>query len=239
MSSRLMTMKFMQRGEILNSPASDSGSPMTPKTDDEEGSAAKRRKLSRASAPNTPNTPAAPLYDQKALQAAIAEEETKRLAAIEKRAAELGDSHWVLDTVSASSKSGPHRSLNIVQVGFAQIDSSGTSEENTDSPGTGSQPAPAPFRQFNMKKAKVCFYFGERIYGTMVELNVYRPSRKTRAIVAQTPVTMIPTRHPLRSERRSRTVVGGTLLARQFASEHDLASRHRREYPKAGRKRST
>jgi len=156
MSSRLMTMKFMQRGEILNSPASDSGSPMTPKTDD-EGSAAKRRKLSRASIPNTPSTPSAPLYDQKALQAAIDEEENKRLAAIEKRAAELGDSHWVLDSVSASSKNGPHKSLNIVQVGFAQIDSSGTSGENTDSPGNSSLPAPAPFRQFNMKKAKqVC-----------------------------------------------------------------------------------
>ncbi|KAM7193615.1 hypothetical protein V8F33_007708 [Rhypophila sp. PSN 637] len=155
MSSRLMTMKFMQRGAAVNASASDAASPTTPRTDD-EGSASKRRKLSRASAPNTPNTPATPLYDQKAIQAAMEEEDKKRKAAIERRAAELGDSHWVLDGFSASTKTTAPKTLNIVQVGFAQIDSAVVSEENTDSPGGETIPAPARFRQFNMKKAKVC-----------------------------------------------------------------------------------
>ncbi|KAM7222424.1 hypothetical protein V8F06_002202 [Rhypophila decipiens] len=153
MSSRLMTMKFMQRGAAVNASASDAASPTTPRTDD-EGSASKRRKLSRASAPDTPNTPATPLYDQKAIQAAMEEEDKKRKAAIERRAAELGDSHWVLDGFSASTKTTAAKTLNIVQVGFAQIDSVVVSEENTDSPGGETIPAPARFRQFNMKKSK-------------------------------------------------------------------------------------
>lgn len=154
MSSRLLTMKFMQRGLALNSGGSDAGSPTTPKTDD-EGSASKRRKLSQASTPNTPNTPATPLYDQKAIQAAKEETEKKEQAAIEKRAAELGDSHWVLDGISNSSKTVAPRALNILQVGFAQIDSAAIPGENLDSPGSGLVPAPATFRQFNMKKGKV------------------------------------------------------------------------------------
>lgn len=154
MSSRLLTMKFMQRGAALNSPASDSGSPTTPRTDD-EGSASKRRKFSKVSAPNTPNTPTTPLYDETALKAATEEAEKKRQAAIEKRAAELGDSHWVLDSVSASSKTTAPRALNILQVGFAQIDAAVISGENPDSPGGGTMPAPPRFRQFNMKKGKV------------------------------------------------------------------------------------
>lgn len=156
MSSRLMTMKFMQRGAAMNSTGSAAGSPTTPRNDD-EGSASKRRKLSRSSVPNTPKAPATPLYDQKAIQAALEEEERKRQAAIEKRAAELGDSHWVLHNASASTKNGSHRALDIVQVGFAQIDSLEISGEDTGLPGGESQPAPARFRQFNMKKAKVCF----------------------------------------------------------------------------------
>ncbi|KAM7209247.1 hypothetical protein V8F20_000585 [Naviculisporaceae sp. PSN 640] len=156
MSSRLLTMKFMQRGAALNSPASDSGSPTTPRTD-EEGSASKRRKFSKASAPDTPNTPSTPLYDEKALKAATEEEEKKRQAAIEKRAAELGDSHWVLESVPAPSKTAAPRALNILQVGFAQIDAAVISGEYPDSPEGGAMPAPARFRQFNMKKkAKVC-----------------------------------------------------------------------------------
>ncbi|KAK3313508.1 hypothetical protein B0H66DRAFT_606764 [Apodospora peruviana] len=159
MSSRLLTMKFMQRGAAqAATAASDAGSPTTPRTDDEEGSASKRRKVSGAapSAPNTPITPATPLYDQKALQAAMEEEDRKRKAAIEKRAAELGDSHWVLDGVSASPKNGS-RSLNIVQVGFAQIDYPAGRQVSADSPEEEEVivPAPARFRQFNMKKSKV------------------------------------------------------------------------------------
>ncbi|KAK0646211.1 hypothetical protein B0T16DRAFT_156507 [Cercophora newfieldiana] len=151
MSSRLMTMKFMQRGAAQA--AAEASSPSTPKTED-EGSASKRRKTSHKSAPLTP-TPNAPIYDQKAIQAAIDEEEKKRLAAIEKRAAELGDSHWVLDSTSAPPpKHGARPPLNVVQVGFGQIDYAGTHDDTSGSIGTVDISTKARF-QFNMKSPKV------------------------------------------------------------------------------------
>jgi hypothetical protein len=108
----------------------------------------------KSSAPPTP-TPNTPIYDQEAIRAAIDEEEKKRLAAIEKRAAELGDSHWVLDTASAPlPKNGSRLPLNVVQVGFAQIDSAGTHDESSGSLDTVDISTKARF-QFNMKKSKV------------------------------------------------------------------------------------
>ncbi|KAK0623202.1 hypothetical protein B0T14DRAFT_425523 [Immersiella caudata] len=149
MSSRLMTMKFMQRGAAQA--AAEASSPSTPKTED-EGSASKRRKTSHKSAPPTP-TPTVPIYDQKAIQAAIEEEEKKRLVAIEKRAAELGDSHWVLDTASAPPpKNGTRLPLKVVQVGFGQIDYTGTLDD-FDTLRTVDNSAKARF-QFNMRQSK-------------------------------------------------------------------------------------
>ena len=145
----------MQRG--IAQSAAEASSPSTPKTeDDDEGSASKRRKVSHKSAPPTPSTP---IYDQKAIQAAIDEEEKKRLVAIEKRAAELGDSHWVLDGASTMlPKSGSCLPLNVVQVGFAQIDYAGTLDETSSSHGTVDVSTKARF-QFNMKKEKACRIF--------------------------------------------------------------------------------
>ncbi|KAJ4304212.1 hypothetical protein N0V88_001825 [Collariella sp. IMI 366227] len=104
------------------------GKQSTPKTI-EDGSAAKRRKFSHTPTSTTTTTagpaaasPATPLYDQQAIQAAIEEEEKKRLAAVEKRAAELGDSHWVLEGAAAQPRGAAKPLLNVVQVGFAQID---------------------------------------------------------------------------------------------------------------------
>lgn len=144
MSSRLMTMKFMQRAV-----ASESNSPTTPRSDN-EGSA-KRRKVSHTSAKSSPITP---LYDQKAVQAALEEEDKKRQAAIERRAAELGDSRWVLDSHLPSSGAGLNSPLNVVQVGFSQIDSTAGPGEKED---TKEEAKPTPtniFRRFNMKKSK-------------------------------------------------------------------------------------
>ncbi|KAK4230886.1 hypothetical protein QBC38DRAFT_507192 [Podospora fimiseda] len=155
MSSRLMTMKFMQRGAAAAaaSPVSPS-SPATPQSAD--SSTSKRRKFSHAV--STTSTPATPLYDQKAIQAAIEEEEKKRLAAVEKRAAELGDSHWVLPGAFALPNNGA-RTLNVVTVGFAQIDypaASGRDDDNDDNPfEEGAAPPPsAQIRRFNMKTKK-------------------------------------------------------------------------------------
>lgn len=115
-------MKFMQRAAATGS------SPTTPKSEDEHS--AKRR---RTSGKVSPTTPSAPLFDQKAVQAALEEEERKRQAALERQAIELGDSRWVLDVQIPTSKSSvaAQTPLNIVQVGFAQIDSSDTPEDTT------------------------------------------------------------------------------------------------------------
>ncbi|KAK4241926.1 hypothetical protein C8A03DRAFT_11865 [Achaetomium macrosporum] len=154
MSSRLMTMKFMQRGAAVAAAAAAAGtpepaSPATPRTDD---GSAKRRKVSHS--PSVASSPGTPLYDQKAIQAAIEEEEKKRRAAIEKRAAELGDSHWVLEGAGALPKTGSRALLDVVPVGFAQIDSAGTSGEADDPFDVGSMPAQPQIKRFNMKKSK-------------------------------------------------------------------------------------
>ncbi|KAI1096323.1 hypothetical protein F5B19DRAFT_488289 [Rostrohypoxylon terebratum] len=112
MSSRLLTMKFMQRAAA--SPASSS--PSTAKSDEQSS---KRRKVVH----NTPNSIAQ--IDQAAVQAAIAEEERKRQEALVQHAAEAGDARWVLDTTDKAigSRGEIQAPLNVVQVGFAQIDS--------------------------------------------------------------------------------------------------------------------
>lgn len=139
MSNRLMTMKFMQRGV-----ASAGSSPATTPQTDNEGSA-KRRKTSHKSTP----VESKPLYDEKAVQAALEEEEKKREAAIERRAAELGDEHWVLRDEQLSSRNTKHRgALNIVQVGFAQIDSGALSGDDDRVTGLKGR------LQFNMKEQK-------------------------------------------------------------------------------------
>lgn len=147
-------MKFMQRAAATAATASPTEKPSTPKTEDEGPS--KRRKHSHTSKTSTPNPEAdQALFDQKAIQAALEEEEKKRQAAIEKRAAELGDSHWVLPGASLAPKAGARPVLNVVQVGFAQIDYSGNTSGGDDAPAA--VPTAARFRQFNMKK-KACLF---------------------------------------------------------------------------------
>lgn len=135
-SSRLLTMKFMQRGIAASSANS---SPTTPRSEDKHGS--KRRKVSQDT---TDCSPSGSKIDGAAVQAALDEEERKRRAAIAKQAEDLGDTRWVLDFPATSPRSSdrtPQTPLNIVQIGFAQIDSG-------DSAATGGQ-----MRRFNMKKA--------------------------------------------------------------------------------------
>ncbi|KAI0010149.1 hypothetical protein F4779DRAFT_578934 [Xylariaceae sp. FL0662B] len=141
MSSRLLGMKFMQRVAASPSP---SPSPTTPKADERSS---KRRKLSRE------NSDSLVQVDQAAVQAAIAEEERKRHEAVAKRAAELGDSRWVLDVPETAKASGHQvqTPLNVIQVGFAQIDApdaAGLDVESTDA----SHGGIAPFRRYNMDK---------------------------------------------------------------------------------------
>ncbi|KAK4156701.1 hypothetical protein C8A00DRAFT_40826 [Chaetomidium leptoderma] len=166
MSSRLMTMKFMQRGAAAAVAAAAAGtpeasSPATPRSDD---GSAKRRKFAHTPS-SAASSPATPLYDQTAIRAALEQEEKKRQAAVEKRAAELGDSHWVLEgAANLPTRGGSQPLLNVVQVGFAQIDYAGTTSGGADDDpfDSGTVPGQTQFRRFNMKKkSKACLLRGE------------------------------------------------------------------------------
>ncbi|KAH6653992.1 hypothetical protein BKA67DRAFT_535336 [Truncatella angustata] len=126
MSSRLLTMKFMQRAAATSSPASASN-PSTPVS---EESSSKRRKISHSrSSKQDPDV----LVDRQKIQAAIDEDERKREDAIVKRAAELGDARWVLDVAGLSNPSAAAtKPLQVVQVGYAQIDSPDNSEDDSE-----------------------------------------------------------------------------------------------------------
>ncbi|KAH8845211.1 hypothetical protein MCOR27_009695 [Pyricularia oryzae] len=152
MSSRLLSMKFMQRG-IANS--STASSPTTPHAED-TARASKRRKSEGPLSPalNRGQASGDAKLDEKAVQAAIADEERKRQAAIAKQAAELGDTHWVLDFPAASPASTARKTkapLMVVQVGFAQID---TADKGDDEVYAGPSPGGAHIRRFNMKPKK-------------------------------------------------------------------------------------
>ncbi|RDW65429.1 hypothetical protein BP5796_10121 [Coleophoma crateriformis] len=110
MSSRLLTMKFMQRAAA--------SSPTSPSTPGEPSS--KRRKVADDS-PSRFNVEA--LADQRAIQAAVADEEAKRQAALERQAAEAGDTRWVLNFGDGRDSRAPTTpALRIVQTGFANLD---------------------------------------------------------------------------------------------------------------------
>ncbi|KAK3295726.1 uncharacterized protein B0H64DRAFT_152771 [Chaetomium fimeti] len=154
MSSRLMTMKFMQRGAAAAAAAAstdtpEASSPATPRSDD---GSAKRRKTTHT--PSAASSPATPLFDQQAIKAAVDEEEKRNRAAIEKRAAELGDSHWVLEGAASLPPRTSRPLLNVVEVGFAQIDYAGTSGKDDDPFDLGSAPTQPQVQRFNMKKSK-------------------------------------------------------------------------------------
>ncbi|KAI1429245.1 hypothetical protein F5Y12DRAFT_474282 [Xylaria sp. FL1777] len=144
MSSRLLTMKFMQRA-AASSPAS---APNTPPSNDQSN---KRRKVAHNT---TSHQNVDTLVNQAAIQAAIAEEEKKVESALLKRAEELGDARWVLDVPEQAKGHTAQPLLNVVQVGFAQIDSFDAAENDADTAGTlhGSIPA---LRRYNMDKRKI------------------------------------------------------------------------------------
>ncbi|TKA72620.1 hypothetical protein B0A49_02669 [Cryomyces minteri] len=110
MSSRLLTMKFMQRAAASPGTAS----PSTP-----DGRPTKRQRMSNGSTPTTPSS------DLQAMQAAMAAEELKRTAALERAAADAGESKWVL-SFQDPEDSIPKNALNVISAGFSMLDSPGT-----------------------------------------------------------------------------------------------------------------
>jgi hypothetical protein len=112
MSSKLLTMKFMQRA-AASSPNS------TPSTPDQPSP--KRQRIGDSSPANL-NIDS--LADQRAVQAALAAEEAKRQTALERQAADAGDTRWVLTfkpDVKTSHIQGK-TSIRVVETGFAAID---------------------------------------------------------------------------------------------------------------------
>ena len=73
--------------------------------------------------------------DQAAIQAALDDQEAKRQAALEKHGVGA-DTHWVLKT--AFSQAQPAKApMNIVYVGYGDIDTSDDSGDNEDAPAKG------------------------------------------------------------------------------------------------------
>ena len=116
MSSRLLTMKFMQRAA-----ASSPTSPTTSTID--EPSPKRQKKNSDSSSPPTSRFDVNALADQRAIQAAIASEEARKEAALERAAHESGDTRWVLRFEGQqASSSTPSLALRVVQTGYANLD---------------------------------------------------------------------------------------------------------------------
>jgi hypothetical protein len=114
-------MKFIQRTAVA--PPS---SPAPPSSGDRSS---KRRRLDNSS-------PAAGLNGHElvtvaAVQAAIQEDEDKRRAALEKHRVELADTQWVVDatTLPRPSATALRGQLNVVHVGYADIDGSARSDD--------------------------------------------------------------------------------------------------------------
>ncbi|KAB8264584.1 hypothetical protein BDV32DRAFT_74009 [Aspergillus pseudonomiae] len=92
MSSRLLTMKFMQRSAATAAAKESSQPPST------EGSNTPTPKRQRFAPGEQSYSPAAtPSKDLEAISAALAAEEEKRREAIARQAAESGETEWVID----------------------------------------------------------------------------------------------------------------------------------------------
>ncbi|KAK7398093.1 hypothetical protein QQX98_012528 [Neonectria punicea] len=122
-SLRLLTMKFMQRAVAS---ASSAGSP------ESESHSAKKRKLG-----HSPSEGRISLnIDQATIKAALDDQEAKRQAALEQHVS--ADTHWVLKNSWTGSKASDTAKapLNVVYVGYGDIDSSNESGDNEDNPNT-------------------------------------------------------------------------------------------------------
>ena len=105
--------------------SSPNSSPQTP-----DQPSAKRQKFSNAPSPATPST------DLQAIQVALAAEEAKRSEAIERQAAEAGETKWVLsfrDDEGAVNGVGGG-ALRVVTNGYSDIDRNPGEHNHNDEP---------------------------------------------------------------------------------------------------------
>ncbi|KAL9128607.1 MAG: hypothetical protein Q9217_002741 [Psora testacea] len=124
MSSRLMTMKFMQRA-AASTPFSTSPSISYSKTHapDAESLPSKRRKVDS----DEHRCAARPPSDRQQIQAAENEEAARRERAIARLAKEAGETMWVLSTLSDESEGkkdgSQHSGLRVMSAGYSDLDS--------------------------------------------------------------------------------------------------------------------
>ncbi|KAM0284833.1 hypothetical protein ACHAQH_001754 [Verticillium albo-atrum] len=124
-SSRLLTMKFMQRA------AATSETPTTPDEPSAKSgttSSSKRRRFE-----NSPLTGDFHSFDEAAIQAALKEQEATRQAALKLHKTELADTNWVIDGFASTTAAAPQV---VEYVGYSQIDAGGE-EDTTDRVQTG------------------------------------------------------------------------------------------------------
>ncbi|KAL9614462.1 MAG: hypothetical protein Q9167_001065 [Letrouitia subvulpina] len=124
MSSKLLTMRFMQRAA-----ASSSG---LPKSSEQASDTLppKRRKVS--SAPSEINH----FSDSHALQAATDAEEKKRAEAIDRLAENAGETKWVLSYFGAEGMlADGNKGLQVLAASYSDIDHDGSNTRTTDSLG--------------------------------------------------------------------------------------------------------
>lgn len=107
----------MQRA-AASSPATPT-TPASSSTQSPSYSSSKRQKLTHA-----PSTPVTPLSDQQAIQAALDAEEAKRSKALEKIAAERGETKWVLSFVD-EQRGERNGGLRVLKAGYGDIDGGG------------------------------------------------------------------------------------------------------------------
>lgn len=115
-------MKFMQRAA-----ASAASSP------DSDGQSSKKRKYEHSS----PQGRLSDAIDKAAIRAALEDQESKRSAALQQHKA--ADTHWVLkpSMTKPSSATPPTAPMNIVYVGYGEIDSADDSADGEDVPSQG------------------------------------------------------------------------------------------------------
>lgn len=111
MSSRLMTMKFMQRAAASTSPSTPQSQSHTLDT-----LPSKRQKVSAA----TSSIPT-PTSDLQLIQVALTKEEEKKEKAINRLAEEAGETKWVLSTVNGEKGNGVG-GLRVANAGYSEID---------------------------------------------------------------------------------------------------------------------
>ncbi|KAL9042551.1 MAG: hypothetical protein Q9180_000537 [Flavoplaca navasiana] len=99
-------------------------SPITTSPDPNNGPFPKRRKISTVQSPHDQSSlPSTPTTDAQIFQAAVDAEDAKRAAAIERVAAQAGETKWVLSTADGAGKTdSAEKKLQFLTAGYSDID---------------------------------------------------------------------------------------------------------------------